>query len=155
MNENFNQALLESGLTMYQLAKKTGISYSLINDLAHEKKPINQRSAEQVGRLASVFGKSISDILDPYCVVEGLSGSVAGTKYKVGYENGQMYIDIFQGNGTHRIVKDQLYCIPRYRDYYELAVESSVENYLEEKKKKEEFEQRMLEVMRRRGIREN
>ncbi len=78
MNKKFNAVLKNSGLTMYELAKQSGISYSLINDIAHGKKNINDRSAQAVNRLAACLGVAEVDIMNPFCIVEGLKGNYCG-----------------------------------------------------------------------------
>lgn len=92
------------------------------------------------------------DIMDPYCVVEGLTGKIDEARYKVGCESGKMFIDVFENDQSYRIRKDQLYCVPRFRGIYELAVEATVQRYLEKKKEEHLFEQKMQEVLKRRGL---
>ncbi len=56
MNSGFKDALNDSGLTMYSLAKQTGIPYTTINRLVNERLSINNCNAGAVFKIASALG---------------------------------------------------------------------------------------------------
>lgn len=56
MNSGFKNALNDSGLTMYSLAKQTGIPYTTINRLINERMSINNCNAGAVFKIASALG---------------------------------------------------------------------------------------------------
>lgn len=55
MNKSFKTALNNKGMTMYSLAKKTGLPYTTINRLANDKLDINDCNAAAVYKIAKDF----------------------------------------------------------------------------------------------------
>ena len=78
MNVKFIAAVKKAGITGYKLSKKTGIPYTTISELLTGKKDINKKAAETVLRLAEAMDCSITDILNPVFVMDGVSGKCCG-----------------------------------------------------------------------------
>jgi hypothetical protein len=81
MNEKFIAFVKKTGVTGYKLSKKSGVPYTTINELLTGKKDINKKAAETVLRLAEAMNCSITDILNPVFVMDGVSGKCKGVSY--------------------------------------------------------------------------
>lgn len=53
-------------MTVYRLAKMSGVPYSTVSDICSGKAELGKCSAETVYRLAGVLGVSVEDLLNPY-----------------------------------------------------------------------------------------
>ena len=65
MNDNFNQIVLASGKSLYEISFGTGIPYTTISQLHNNKRDINKVAAETIVKLALYFNKEVNDILNP------------------------------------------------------------------------------------------
>ncbi len=68
MNSGFKDALNDSGLSMYSLAKQTGLPYTTINRLVNEKLSINNCNAGAVFKIASALGVQMEVLMKDECV---------------------------------------------------------------------------------------
>lgn len=71
MHMKLNYIISERGLSMYKLAKSSGVPYTTINDICNGKTQIEKCSAETIFRLAKVLDMSMESLLPD--VLVGLS----------------------------------------------------------------------------------
>ena len=81
MNEKFIQLYETSGLSLYELAKKTGLSYTTVNELKREVLDINKCSVKHVCKLAELFCVPIEELMNPCFYMEGISGRYRKIRY--------------------------------------------------------------------------
>lgn len=60
------EILRQNGITMYQLAKDSGIPYSSINDICNGKTRLEKCGADTVYRLSKTLGITMETLLEPY-----------------------------------------------------------------------------------------
>lgn len=60
------EELQEKNMTIYQLAKLSGVPYTTVNDICHEKTKLTKCSAETVYKISQVLNISMEDLLAPY-----------------------------------------------------------------------------------------
>ncbi len=58
--------LRQNGLTMYQLAKDSGVPYSSVNDICNGKTRLEKCGADTVYRLSKALGVTMETLLEPY-----------------------------------------------------------------------------------------
>ena len=63
-----NDELEEKKMTIYQLAKLSGVPYATLNDICHEKTKLTKCSAETVYKISQALDISMEDLLAPYLV---------------------------------------------------------------------------------------
>ena len=80
-NTKFNESLIRSGLTMYELSKLSGIPYTTINEIHRGKKDINQCATATVYRIAAVLGESTDDIINDIKYLDDVKGRYKGIDY--------------------------------------------------------------------------
>ena len=61
-----NDELEEKKMTIYQLAKLSGVPYATLNDICHEKTQLTKCSAETVYKISQALDISMEDLLAPY-----------------------------------------------------------------------------------------
>lgn len=64
MNSRFKEALDDSGMSMYSLAKQTGVPYTTINRLVNEKLSVNNCNAGAIFKIAYALGVRMEDLMD-------------------------------------------------------------------------------------------
>jgi hypothetical protein len=64
MNSGFKEALSDSGMSMYSLAKQTDVPYTTINRLVNERLSINNCNAGAVFKIASALGVRMEDLMN-------------------------------------------------------------------------------------------
>ena len=64
MNNGFKEALNDSGMSMYSLAKQTAVPYTTINRLVNERLSINNCNAGAVFKIASALGVRMEDLMN-------------------------------------------------------------------------------------------
>lgn len=64
MNSGFKEALSNSGMSMYSLAKQTDVPYTTINRLVNERLSINNCNAGAVFKIASALGVRMEDLMN-------------------------------------------------------------------------------------------
>ena len=81
MNDNFNTALKNSGMSMYALSKRSGVPYTTINELHSCKNDINQCAASTLWRLAAALDVPAEDLLNVISYLDGVRGKYRGISY--------------------------------------------------------------------------
>ena len=81
VNTGFNEALKNSGMSMYALAKRSGIPYTTINELHNNKNDINLCAAATVWRLAAALGVPADHLINSINYLDGVSGKYKGIDY--------------------------------------------------------------------------
>lgn len=61
-----DQLRQKRGLSVYELAKRSGVAYSTLNDLCKEKTKLNKANAETLWSLSHALQVSMEDLLAPY-----------------------------------------------------------------------------------------
>ena len=64
MNSGFKDALSNSGMSMYSLAKQTDVPYTTINRLVNERLSINNCNAGAVCKIAATLGVRMEDLMN-------------------------------------------------------------------------------------------
>ena len=64
MNSGFKDALSNSGMSMYSLAKQTDVPYTTINRLVNERLSINNCNAGAVFKIAAALGVRMEDLMN-------------------------------------------------------------------------------------------
>lgn len=64
MNSGFKDALSNSGMSMYSLAKQTDVPYTTINRLVNERLSINNCNAGAVFKIAVALGVRMEDLMN-------------------------------------------------------------------------------------------
>jgi hypothetical protein len=80
-NKKFNAVLSDSGMTMYALAKRSGVPYTTINEIHNGKNDINQCAAGTVFRLAATLGVAQDEIINDINFLDGVRGRYKGIDY--------------------------------------------------------------------------
>ena len=62
---NINEFMQQKSLTIYRVAKNSGIQYMTINDICNGKTKLDKCSADTVYRLAKVMNVTMEELLDP------------------------------------------------------------------------------------------
>ena len=87
MNSSFKTILKDSGMTMYSLAKKTGLPYTTVNNLVNNRLDIKKCSADAVSKMSKVLGVTMEQLVDKYDFLTGTEGEYLGVKYKWSKDN--------------------------------------------------------------------
>lgn len=140
MNEAFIKAVQGSGMSQYQLAKKTGVPFSTINGFMNQTHDINRCAASTLCVLAWVLGKSAEQLLNCYHVLDKVQGDYRGIKYtwKKG-ENDRMELSFKDGDKTVCIHTRYRFDIPSQMGLYTPVTEIYIDSYLEEKEIREKL----------------
>lgn len=64
MNSGFKDALSNSGMSMYSLAKQTDVPYTTINRLVNERLSINNCNAGAVFKIAATLGVRMEELMN-------------------------------------------------------------------------------------------
>ena len=83
MNENFIDLMKNTGKSIYQISRETGIPYTTLSELVNEKVNINKCAAGMVHKLTLYLKCSIEDILNR----EPLIANKSGTYRKMDWTN--------------------------------------------------------------------
>lgn len=132
MNGKFIRKIEETGKTIYNISKETGIPYTTLSDLIREKTGINKASAETVYLLSLYLNCPVADILDEFPLIRNVSGKYRNIKYKWEFQN-KMELHIWDGN-VEKIISNGYACNQeRFFTSYKLMTEMLIDYYLEEK----------------------
>ena len=82
MNRSFKTALMNSGMSMYRLAKTTGVPYTTINRLVNGKLDISDCNAGTVYKLSKALGVTMEQLVTQLDFLTGTEGEYLGVKYK-------------------------------------------------------------------------
>ena len=132
MNSSFKLIFNNSGMSMYSLAKNTGLPYTTINRLVNEKLDINDCNAAAVYKIAKALGVTMEQLVRNYDFLTGTEGEYLGVKYKwtKDNENHQLLV-LFDGEQevfvwqAKRLLTDE-----RKREGYQGVVRLAVKDYL-------------------------
>ena len=133
MNETFCRKLQESGLTMYALAKQSGVSYTTVNELCRGKLDINRCSAEIVWRLSAILSAEMGALLNPVRFLDGMKGSYRGIEY-VWYYEGETGITFEDEGETVSLSTGKDWNMPSRIKYYQTAAGWMIKEYIEHKR---------------------
>ena len=132
MNENFNLALEQSGMSMYALARCSGVPYTTINEIHNCRNDINQCATGTVFKLAASLERDAGDILNPIRYLDGTQGRYGRISYIWSYDNGSQISFDYEGE---RVVlntgKD--YNIPARLKYYNEIAGWLIRDFIERK----------------------
>lgn len=135
MNSSFKTILKDSGMTMYSLAKKTGLPYTTVNNLVNNRLDIKKCSADAVSKMSKVLGVTMEQLVDKYDFLTGTEGKYLGVKYKwtKDNENHQLLVLVDREQEVVAWQGRKLLTKTDNRYLYRLMVEQVVENYLNHK----------------------
>ncbi len=135
MNSSFKLILKNSGMSMYGLAKNTGLPYTTINRLVNEKLDINDCNAAAVYKIAKALGVTMEQLVRNYDFLTGTEGKYLGVKYKwtKDNENHQLLVLVDREQEVVAWQGRKLLTKTDNRYLYRLMVEQVVENYLNHK----------------------
>lgn len=147
MNSSFKTILKDSGMTMYSLAKKTGLPYTTVNNLVNDRLDIKKCSAEAVSKMSKVLGVTMEQLVDKYDFLTGTEGEYLGVKYKwtKDDEDHQLLVLV---DGECEVVAWQaakLLTNEKRRTGYQSVVKLAVRDHLRNKQSKA----RLMEVRRK------
>lgn len=143
-NLSFLNVYNKSNMTGYRLAKEAGVSYSVVNDLLHGKKDINNCTAETVVRLASVLHADVFNLMNPISIMDGFCGKYRGIKYKW-EKTDTMTLCLTDGEDEVVIPTEYRFQDPEKLTYYKGYTEFYIDEYLAEK----EFLENAAKISRR------
>lgn len=135
MNENFKKIIQESGISIYALAKRSGVPYTTINELKNGKHNINQCAAETVYKLGIALDADPMELLNSFNFLDGLEGKYKNLRYR--WECGRETAICFEMDGqTVKLRTGRRWNIPKRRKYYDTIAGWMIQDYL----KKREWE---------------
>ena len=82
MNEKFIKLVKESGKSIYQISRETGIPYTSLSELMNEKIDINKCAAGMVYKLTLYFDCCLEELLNEEPLIVNKSGTYRKIKYK-------------------------------------------------------------------------
>ena len=134
MNDNFNYIVNQSHISLYEVAHMSGVPYTTVNKLAKGTLNINKCSAETVSRLATYLDVPIEELLNPYHVMDGVSGKYNKIKYSWKLNsNKKMELSFrYQGEDMH-IEADGQYTLPKHRKAYDGAAPMYIETCISDR----------------------
>lgn len=130
MNENYKKKIDDCGESLYLVSQKTGIPYSTLSELYHEKTNINKTAAETVYLLSLYFTCPVSELLNSFQLIKNKSGKYRGVKYKW-VENGDLELHICDRD-IEKIIDRDSFCLEKFYSYYQLITETVIDAYLEQ-----------------------
>ena len=140
MNERFFKHCRASGMSMYKLAKVSGVPYTTLSRLKTGKQCINSCSCMSVMKIAAVLHVSIEDIMDPVFLMDGVSGKAAGIPYVWKEMDGTIHVLFHhQGKDVCLDTGDKLQ-IPERREFFDTIGDWAVEGYIDELRLQEEMD---------------
>ena len=130
-NANFKRILADSGMTMYALAKRSGIPYTTINEIYNGKNDINQCAAGTVHRLAAILGVTTDSLMNPINYLDGVKGRHKGIDYIWSTDECSCITFEYEGKPV-TLSAGAIYNIPSRIDYYNIIAGWMVEDYIED-----------------------
>ncbi len=142
MNDAFKKNFIKSGMTMYQLSAKTGIPYTTINKLIHDRLDINKVSAEAIYKISVVLETSMPDILNHIEIMNNATGHCGKIKYKWVCEEAKPPYIVFLYNGMEvEIDMEDNFNKASERRYYDYFAQMAIEQYIENVKFEESIKE--------------
>jgi len=133
MNENFKLALKKSGMTKYKLAKKAGLPYTFINELANDKACINNKSVASIIKLAGALNTKIESLVDNFPILDNVSGKYNGIQFKWHDINGTMHLYLKDGKKETIIKTGYELAFPKDAAVYHTIAQLYIEKYIRDK----------------------
>ncbi len=143
MNNSLKTVLKINGLSMYSLAKTTGLPYTTINRLVNDKLDINDCNAAAVYKLSKALGVTMEQLVRNYDFLTGTGGEYLGVKYKwtKDDEDHQLLV-LFDGEQEEVVWQaKQLLTDSTKREGYEGVAKLAVKGYLYQKQSAARFEE--------------
>jgi DNA-binding Xre family transcriptional regulator len=130
MNDFLVSIIKASGMSKYHLSRHSGVPYSTLNDLFLGKTDVNRCSAETIERIASALSVSISDILNPYNVMEGCSLKYRRINFHFAYTKTATVIRFRRKGKDVELSLNRLCDKPSSRELYFEFAKSRIDDYL-------------------------
>lgn len=144
-NKNFNTALIESGLTMYALAKYSGVPYTTINELHNGKNDINRVPVLTLWKLCAVLEVDPESIINPINYLDGVKGRYKGIDYT--WSTGECSQITFEYQGEPvTISAGATYNIPSRLKYYNIFANWMIEDYIADIRREQEMQELVEKV---------
>lgn len=138
-NDNFNKVLKESGLSMYGLAKYSGVPYTTINEIHNNKIDINRCESGTVFKLAACINASPEEIMNKIMYLDGIKGKYKGIEYVWSTSDTSKLIFEYKGEEVVLDTEKQ-YNVKGRNRYYNMAAELMIKDYMEKMEWEEEAE---------------
>lgn len=143
-NTGFNEALSNSGLSMYALSRLSGVPYTTINELHNGKNDINQCAAVTVYRLAAALGVEADQLMNPINYLDGVHGRYKGIDYVWSTDETSRISFEYEGEPV-TLSAGAYYNIPSRISYYNIFAEWMIKEFLEKK----EWEKQVQDIIGR------
>lgn len=131
MNDNFNRVLKGSGMSMYALAKNTGVPYTTINEIHNGKIDINQCAAQTVWKLGTILKTDPGEIMNTIMYMDGIRGRCGDIDYV--WETDKTSKIVFEYLGDKvKLDMGALYNIPDRIKYYQQFARWRIKDYIED-----------------------
>lgn len=133
MNENFIDLVKNTGKSVYQISRETGIPYTTLSELVNEKVDINKCAAGMVHKLTLYLKCSLEDILNREPLIANKSGSYRKIKYKwVPTGNGTVTLNIKDGS-VKKIIDEGKCDQARFYQTFDNMTELVIDYYITQK----------------------
>ena len=131
-NKNFIGALDHSGMTMYALAKYSGIPYTTVNELYNGKNDINQCAVSTLWKLSAVLEVAPEELINPINYLDGVKGRYKGIDYVWSTDETSKITFEYQGEPV-TISAGTIYNIPSRLKYYSVFAGWMIRESIEHK----------------------
>lgn len=133
MNENFIDLMKNTGKSVYQISRETGIPYTTLSELVNKKVDINKCAAGMVHKLTPYLKCSLEDTLNREPLITNKSGTYRKIKYKwVPTENGTVTLNIKDGQ-TKKIIDESKCDQARFYQTFDNMTELIIDYYITQK----------------------
>lgn len=133
MNENFIDLMKNTGKSVYQISRETGIPYTTLSELVNERVDINKCAAGMIHKLTLYLKCSLEDILNKEPLIANKSGTYRKIKYKwVPTENGTVTLNIKDGQ-TKKIIDESKCDQVRFYLTFDNMTELVIDYYITQK----------------------
>lgn len=145
-NSKFNEALNNSGMTMYALSKLSGVPYTTVNEIHRGKLDINQCAVGTVHRLAGVLDVPADSIINEIDYLDGMKGRYRGIDYIWSTDGGTTHL-IFEYEGEPvKLDTGAFYNIPSRMKYYSIIAGWMIDDYAESAEWDKAMDKRIAEM---------
>ena len=134
MNTKIIRLFQQKQLSKYEIARRSGVPYTTVNEILNAKTDVNRCAAETVCRLAAILQVRPEEILNDIHILDGAQGKHMGVRYTLRFNGECMEIRFRYGEEDVVLETGQQYRIPEHRDDYLTFVEWRIEEYLEDRK---------------------
>ena len=131
MNTKIIRLFQQKQLSKYEIAWRSGVPYTTVNEILNAKTDVNRCAAETVCRLAAVLQVKPEEVLNDIHILDGACGKHMGVRFTLCF-NGECMEIRFKYNEEDVVLETgQQYRIPERRDDYLTFVKWRIEEYLE------------------------